>query len=85
MIVLKKTSRLGRAHLERTGTLTVATPPPAALEVGAKVKLLAGPFEGREGRVRWAGDAGGQARIGVVVPGVEELQFVNLEHAKEIP
>ncbi len=83
MLVLKKTSRLGKATLARTGTVVVQ-PKRDPIEVGHWVKILAGDHTGDIGQVKWAGEAKDQERVGVAIPKVDELVFVNVEHVTEV-
>lgn len=95
MIVLKKNSKLGRAHYERTGTTRVgqrhAEPKSAndrksdadaiGFDKGAPVRVMAGPYKGRIGVVRWTGhgDRGGGPRLGLEVTKGADWIFVDAD------
>lgn len=97
MIVLKKTSRLGRAQIERTGTARVgnrheeprstndrkADADQIGFDLGDPVQLLSGAHKGALGIVRWKGysDRGGGPRIGVEVRKGADWVFVDADDA----
>lgn len=85
MLVLKKSSRLGRKALARAGSLVVGdSEAPEQVDLGQRVRIVGGDHAGREGRVRWLGENEHAGRVGVAVPRVAGLVFVGLPQLREV-
>lgn len=94
MIKLKATSRLGKRHVERTGTTLVGDPmetPRSANDrktdvdltgpkPGDTVQILEGSWRGFAGPVKWMDNSkfGGGVTVGVQIPASPKLVYVDV-------